>query len=242
MIKQELLEEFYGFRILRPWKRVSVSLDTQERIWALSLTLESHNCRICRICKWSWNIRGISRWQAPDEKSVSFKNASFPMSMQRFSCWCTENSLGTLPFPRVLPSFLSSHPSVFSAPQLKCRRCGKAIAFHPGGLRVWICSAFGCVLVACEVLLPWPPPFGFLWASVLHHEGKTPEGKCPCLPLVLVARSEPTFLCWLCCCGRVSLVGVKACARCHHTCVLYQLSSLGQVTQLLYTSDSLLAK
>lgn len=210
MIRQEPLKEFYGFRILRPWKRVSVSLDTQERIWALSLTLESHNCRICRICKWSWNIRGISRRLAPDEKSVSFKNASFPISMQRFSCWCTENSLGTLPFPRVLPSFLSSHPSVFSGPQLKCRRCGKAIAFHPGGLRVWICSAFGCVLVACvafslvdqpsvpcEVLLPWPPPFGFLWASLLHHEGKTPEGKCPCLPQGPTGTFEPWLLCLL---------------------------------------------
>ena len=97
--------------------------------------------------------RDLKASRPPNQKSVKFKDVSFPIYKQSFFSCCTRPpppthtpiSISTTrsPSPPVLP-----HP----CPIPRGRTLGKAIALR--WAQVWVCSAFGCVFVACVACGP----------------------------------------------------------------------------------------
>ena len=230
------------------------------------------------MCKWNQSIGEIWKQAGPPMRSLSSsKDVPFPISKQFL--WLlhktpqhtpTSLSAPQPPSPLILP-----HP----CPTPRGQMLGKTAA--SGGLRVWVCSAFGCVFVACVACglidtvscrwwgggqLPRTPPFELRWASVLHHEIRRPEGKVSPSPTstpgMLSCHSSASWQCLQFLLLVISQASAAGCADVEEPLVvwgqepalsvempefraqlwLYQLFSFGQVTYLLYTSDSLLAK
>ena len=98
------------------------------------------------MCKWNQSIGEIWKQAGPPMRSLSSsKDVPFPISKQFL--WLlhktpqhtpTSLSAPQPPSPLILP-----HP----CPTPRGQMLGKTAA--SGGLRVWVCSAFGCVFVAC---------------------------------------------------------------------------------------------
>lgn len=136
------------------------------------------------MCTWNWNLRDFKMSEPSGEKSVSFRDVSFPISMQGFSRWLTRLCWHHSYFicshhPPILASSWSHTPSpeyMERPPRWYWWALGLGL------LSLWLCSS------AYEIgsqVPPWGassltiPPFELHWTPIIHHEGERPEGVFP---------------------------------------------------------------
>lgn len=115
-----------------------------ERRFRLTLFLEPYHLKSVGFA--NEKEEGFPNKQSP-MRSLSTSGCALPHFHAEFLLLTCRTPLANAYLHVYSPPSLSFLSSLFFAPHLKSRILGKAIALHPGGLRVLICSTFGCVLV-----------------------------------------------------------------------------------------------